>query len=214
MKILRDKFIWALILLLLAFPANLNARQKNISKEKSIKKEANYFLDSLLLTAGILSQYPLTHELGHYLGGRIAGVNLEFEESHIGGLNFKNNLSNQDKNIGASSGFIFPVIVSETMLDTHAPKDNPYIMGLILGPLIHNTSYIVQDLTGIKNDDYNDFETMDKAGIGREITYPIALIIPLVQVWRLTRNKKAKSRWNLWMGVSEHESVVDVSFRF
>lgn len=214
MKLNRKKFIWFLILIFLGFPANLDADQKDTSDEDVAEEKANYLLDSLLLTTGIITQYPLIHELGHWIGGGIVGENIEFSISEFGGWNTKKEISNENKNIVSSSGFIFPVIISEAILDTPAPKDNPYVMGLVLGPLIHNASYIIQDSTGVRSRNYNDFETMDKAGIGREITYPIALILPAIQVWRLTRNKEAKSRWNLWMGVSESRSGINISFKF
>lgn len=174
--------------------------------------DVNYLLDFSLFVAGVVTQYPLTHEAGHWIAGKATGNNIEFSE--LGGSKIKGKPSKQDKNIVALSGFIFPIIVSEISLDVPISKGNPYVMGLILGPLIHNTSYIIQDIINAKSSGYNDFETMDKAGLDREITYPIALIIPVIQIWRLTRDKEAKSRWNLWMGVSNNQAGAVMSYKF
>ena len=50
----------------------------------------------------------------------------------------------------------------------------------------------MRDLTGMINNQHNDFEGMSKAGLKREITYPLALGIPALQVYRLWKNKKTK----------------------
>lgn len=205
-------FILVLVSIILGFPTNLIANQENSSINVEEEKKANYLLDSFLLTAGILTQYPLTHEVGHWIASRATGNNVEFSE--LGGGTIKGNPSDQDKNIVASSGFIFPMIISEASLDVPLSKGSPYIMGLIIGPLIHNASYIIQDIFNAKSDKYNDFETMDKAGLGREITYPVSLIIPAIQVWRLISNKDFKSRWGFWMGASEKGGSLAMNYKF
>lgn len=179
------------------------------------KAEPNYLLDFSLVAAGIFTQYPLTHSLGHWFGGRLIEKDVKFSSSNIGGWDIEDKeISDQDRNIIGSSGFIFPMIISELALDTPLPKGNPYIIGLVLGPLIHNISYIIQDRMRIKNDEYNDFHLMSKAGLGREITYPIALIIPAIQAWRLISNKDFRSRWDLWMGASEKGANLAMNYKF
>lgn len=177
------------------------------------KEEPNYLLDLSLMIAGIFTQYPFTHEVGHYFGGRLAEKDVEFRSSNIGG-SIGDETSNEDVNIIGSSGFIFPMIISELALDTPLPKGNPYVMGLILGPLIHNISYIIQDSSGVKDKEYNDFHLMSEAGLGREITYPVALIIPAIQAWRLISNKDFKSRWGFWMGASEKGVNLAMNYKF
>lgn len=185
-----------------------------LATEYPKKEEPNYLLDFSLVAAGILTQYPLTHELGHWFGGRLVGKNVEFSSSNIGGGKIGENVSDEDVNIIGSSGFVFPMIVSEIALDTPLPKGNPYVMGLVLGPLIHNISYIIQDSTKIKDDKYNDFHAMAEAGLGREITYPVVLIIPAIQAWRLISNKDFKSRWGFWMGASEKGISLAMNCKF
>lgn len=199
-----------IFIIFLIFPQSCPAEpNQNIEKE-----EPNYLLDFSLVVAGIFTQYPITHELGHYFGGRLAQKDVEFRSSNVGGPIIGDEASNEDINIIGSSGFIFPMIVSEIALDTPLPKSNPYVMGLVLGPLIHNISYIIQDSTKIKDDEYNDFHLMSEAGMGREITYPVALIIPAIQAWRLISNKDFKSRWGFWMGASEKGANVAANYKF
>lgn len=181
----------------LIFPQICPAKpNQNIEKE-----EPNYLLDFSLLAAGIFTQYPLTHEIGHWVGGRVTEKNIEFSSSNIGEWDIRGKkISDQDKNIIVSSGFILPIIVSEAILDLPISKSNPYTIGIIISPLVHNISYIIQDIAEVKDEKYNDFETMEKAGIGREWTYSLALIIPAIQCYRLLQDKDFKTRWDIWFG--------------
>lgn len=173
--------------------------------------KADYLTDSFLVTLGIVTQFPVTHELGHYLGGQLVGKNLKVEKIEMQKVD--EDLQSNEKNTIAISGFSLPLIVSEITLDTNIPKNNPYVMGLILGPLLHNTVYIIRDSTGVTGK-ANDFEMMNKAGLKRSITYPLALILPVIQVWRLTQNKDFKKKWNVWMGIDRKEIVVGLNIKF
>lgn len=196
-----------ILVFLLLYP--LSAKAKPVSDD-SVKKKPSYLTNSLLLIVGILTQYPVAHEIGHWIGGRVMGNDIEFNASNLGGFDIDKRSSRQDKSIISSSGFIFPMLVSEMVIDTSVSKGNPYIMGLIIGPLVHNTSYIIQDLTDSKSDNYNDFETMEKAGIGREWTYSLALIIPAIQCYRLSQDKNFKIKWNIWFGGDK----IGVEYKF
>ncbi len=148
-----------------------------------------------MLAAGMATQFPATHELGHILSAKLYGKNIKFEK--MGRWHFADNFSQEEKSITTVSGFIFPMIMSEIILDSRIPKDNAYSIGLVWGPLIHNLIYIIQDSTGAREDGTNDFEAMSKAGLKRNITYPLALIIPAIQVYRLSQDKEFGKKWNL-----------------
>ncbi|MCK4553317.1 hypothetical protein KAT80_03875 [Candidatus Pacearchaeota archaeon] len=158
----------------------------------SLKKKStsNFLLNLLGFGAGLATEVGV-HELGHYLGAKASGANMKFQNLS-GRWNFEGQASDSQKRITYASGFALPMIVSEALLNSNAPKDNFYVKGLISAPFIHNLLYVMRDLTGMINNQYNDFEGMSKAGLKREITYPLMLGIPAFQVYRLWKNKESK----------------------
>jgi hypothetical protein len=197
------------LFLILFIPLNILAEQ-NPPEPKT-----NYLKDFSLLTAGVLTQYSV-HEFGHYIGFLAAGKGSEIIYSHNGNFRLEGDLSNRSKNTIAASGFVLPLVVSETMLDSKISKGNPYVMGLILGPLMHNTFYITRDLSENRRNKHNDIHQMNQNGINREITYPLMIILPAIQVYRLSRDEEAKEKWNIWMRIqgNQNKTLLTVGYNF
>jgi len=147
------------------------------------KSFSNYGLaDWLEFSGGLLTEIGL-HEGGHYIGAKVIGENIKFS-----GLDweFEGNPASGKKNAIYLSGFALPMIVAEVALDyPDIPKDDPFVKGIIYGPLLHNIVYIIKDVVN-KGGNRNDFEGMERNGLSREVTYPLTLLVPLFQVWRLS----------------------------
>ena len=93
-------------------------------------------------------------------------------------------------------------------------KDNPFWIGAILGPSIHSLAYILRDATGNIPKDYSDFDGMEKAGLKKEITYPILLGISALQSYRLLKNPDAKKKLKFWVNPRPDKVAAGFTYDF
>jgi len=193
-------------------------RRLNQSKDDN-KLKINFSPDDWVnFVCGIFTQYGV-HEAGHYFGGEAVGAGVNFRGG--GKWNFSGEPSESDKRAVYASGFALPYIVSEALLDSpRVQKDDPYAMGVILGPALHNLAYIVQDATGIGGGRGNDFAGMSRAGLGREVTYPILMGLAAYQTHRLFKelrsNKKSKKsmKSSFWVSPEKGGLMAGWTYRF
>jgi len=168
------------------------------------------FKNNTLFIGGLATEY-IIHDLSHYLAGVIVGEDIKAKD--IGNRwEFKENPSNSKKKIILAAGFAGPICISEYFLNSKVSRDNPYIAGIVIAPFLHNTLYILGDSIGFIDDKHNDFETMDNAGLKREVTYPLAILIPAFQSWKffkkLRKNKKEESRISLKVNYLAREGLI------
>jgi hypothetical protein len=211
MRTLTIIFILSLIFTQICFASE----QFTLSNNQIKEEESSLLLDAfgLLLGAGI---QIVVHEGGHWLGAKIVDREIKFKDDYIGGFDIidRKTDTKEEERIISMSGFLLPLTISELALDL-APNDNPFVVGLILGMAVHNTFYLIQDISGgVNNNDYNDFEVMEQAGLGRGITQSVLIAASVIQIGRLCMDKNFKSKWGFGVGASENGINMAMNYKF
>ena len=188
------------------------------NKKDDKKSKWGLLADLAEVAAGAGAQY-LIHKAGHGVGAAISGTDIKYTDS-LGNWEYQTrDRSNIQIIATRASGFGLPLLISQKLLDNDkVPKNNPWVAGLIIGPALHNLIYVAADATNMLNKDYNDIEEMDRAGMGRGITYPLLLGISAIQTYRLVKEikKSKKSGFNVWVNppVGRSGFNAGITYRF
>jgi hypothetical protein len=177
---------------------------------KSEKENVNIHFDIPIMIISGLTQRYFIHEWGHSAGAGIIGKEIDQDFIETGDWELKSKITNEDRKIIYSSGMISSMLFSEILLDAGVSKNNPVVVGSIIGTFIHHVCYAIWDSFLKKEGEDSDFGHMEEAGLSRNITYPIALLIPAIQTYRVLNSEEFSKKLGLWWGGDS----IGIEYRF
>jgi hypothetical protein len=125
------------------------------------------------------------HKASHGIGAGLSGTDISYTDLAGNWEYGPGKHSDWQIIVTSGAGLVGPLLVSEWVLrDDDIDKNNPFVMGAIWEPLVHNAIYVVLDVLGSLKRGYNDLEKLDWAGVPKAVTYPLVILVPAIQVWR------------------------------